>query len=290
MAETNNKTPERWNPTNLVEKSVNSLVEGGRLTLPADYSAGNALKSAWLMLQNVMTPDKRRALDVCTRESVTNALMDMVVQALNPAKKQLYFIPYGKELTCQRSYFGDMALAQRVQPGIEIYTGVVWNGDEFEMEMLRGRVIVARHRTSLANQGGKIVGAYCGVTAPTGEDLGAEVMTWEQIQKSWSKSKTYRSEGGNTPHHEFPDQMALRTVVRRRLKAIINSSNDSMLVEAVRRQERASTEAETDDIIEVEANSGPALELPEEGETEQEQAEEAAREPVAASAEEDPYA
>jgi recombination protein RecT len=37
-------------------------------------------------------------LQACTRDSIANALLDMAVQGLNPAKKQGYFIAYGKQL------------------------------------------------------------------------------------------------------------------------------------------------------------------------------------------------
>ena len=89
----------------------------------------------------------------------------------------------------------------------------------------------------------------------------SEIMTWEQIQKSWAKSKTYKP-NGNGPHNEHPDQMALRTVIRRRCKPIINSANDELLMAAVRREEIAQGEAEIAEEAELYANQSP-LSLPE---------------------------
>lgn len=284
---------------NVVEKSVHAMVGAGRLQLPADYSPANALKSAWLLLQEVKDKNGNSALAVCTKESITNCLLDMVVQGLNPVKRQCYFIPYGKTLTLQRSYFGDQALALRVDSALEFYAAPIYAGDEVELSRVGGRMVITKHVTKFGAADGELQGAYFGVTRK-GEDLGAEIMTMAQIQKSWAKSKTYNPKGGSSPHHEFPDQMALRTVCRRRLKPIINSSNDAMLMEAIQREERTSVLAVADEEAEV-ANTGEVIEIPQEepedprevdeetgevvepeGQTEEEQAQDAAREAEAA--------
>lgn len=244
------ETPARVE-SNVVVKvghQVRGFLEKGTLHLPGDYSPENALKSAWLILQTVQDMNKNPALEVCTQASIMNALLDMVVQGLNPAKKQCYFIVYGKQLTCQRSYFGDQALAQRVKPGIEIYAEVVYKDDEFEYQTLRGRKVVTKHAQKLENVApDKIVAAYCGVVdTATGEDLGAEIMTMDQIKKSWGMSKTYKA-GGSGTHNEFPDQMAMRTVIRRRCKPIINSSSDLLLLESIQRQDEDAILARLDE-------------------------------------------
>ena len=48
-------------------------------------------------------------------------------------------------------------------------------------------------------------------------------MTKKQIDKSWSKAKT------KNVQIDFPDQMAMRTVINRAAKMFINTSNDSDL-------------------------------------------------------------
>jgi recombination protein RecT len=241
-----NNTPvaaESANPTVRVQQMLQGFMQKRTLHLPADYSAENALKQAWLVLQTVNDRNGKPALQACTQASIINALLDMAIQGLNPAKKQCYFIAYGQSLVCQRSYFGDIALAQRVMPGIEPYYGVIYEGDTFEIEIIRGRKHVS-HKTSLDNQGKEINGAYCGVVTADGEDLGCEVMTFAQIQQSWGMSKTYNPKGDKGTHHEFPDQMSLRTVIRRRLKPIISSANDALLMDSIKRQEMDQAEAE----------------------------------------------
>lgn len=249
-------TKESANPIARVGQMIGNYLAKGTLHLSADYSPDNALKGAWLILQDVKTREGTLALHACSQESVVNALLDMVVQGLNPMKKQCYFIAYGKSLVCQRSYFGDQALAERVRPGIEIYSSVIYEGDGFEIAKVRGRTLVASHTTRLENQHpDKIVGAYCGVVdSRTGEDLGAEIMTMDQIRKSWSMSKTYQPGGSKGTHHEFPDQMALRTVIRRRLKPIIAASSDGLLMESIRRQDVEEIDAENEENADLYAN------------------------------------
>ena len=74
------------------------------LSLPKDYSPENALKSAFLILQETVDRDKKPVLTACTRESIASCLLDMVVQGLSPMKKQCYFIAYGNKLQMSRSY------------------------------------------------------------------------------------------------------------------------------------------------------------------------------------------
>src|SRR5690606_36842274 len=96
----------------VVAERVRHFQERGEIHFPANYSPENAMKSAWLILQETKDRNKRPALDVCTKDSLANALLDMVVQGLNPQKKQGYFIVYGKQLVFLGSYFGTMAVTK----------------------------------------------------------------------------------------------------------------------------------------------------------------------------------
>lgn len=234
---------EPTNPTVIVGDQIQRFMTKGTLHLPSDYSPENALKSAWLALQQI-----DGAL-TCTKESIINSLLDMCIQGLNPAKKQCYFIPYGRTLSCQRSYFGEMALAERVRPGISIFSDVIYKGEAFATGKVRNKhgfiTVVTKHEKPFPRESNEIVGAYCGATEHdpvTGEviDLGIELMDMAQIQNSWKKSK-----GPKSFHSEQPDQACQRTVIRRWAKFIINASNDSLLLESVRRQEEEVAIAES---------------------------------------------
>lgn len=230
-----------------VAEQIRSFIEKGRLHMPHGYSAENAMKSAFLAMVEVKDKDGKAALTVCKRESVATALMQMAVQGLDPSKKQCYFIVYGDQLVCQRSYFGDEALAKRVLPGANVYAQVVYEGDGFEYDLSGGQPRVTRHTQALGNRdASKIVGAYAVIEDASGTVVSGVVMSIDEIKRSWSMSKTYRPDGNSTPHHKFPGEMCLRTVVRKACKRVINSSTDEFLMENVRAMDALAAKAEAD--------------------------------------------
>ena len=239
----------------VVAEKVRSFQERGEIHFPANYSPENAMKSAWLMLQTVQTIDKKPVLEACTKDSIANALLDMVVQGLNPAKKQGYFIPYGKTLTFQRSYFGTMAVTKNVTGAEDIDAQVIYQDDEFDFEVVRGRKRITKHKSSFGNiDDEKIAGAYCTIFFADGTEY-TEIMTLKEIKKSWSKSKQSPDKEGST-HNQFPGEMAKRTVINRACKAYMNSSDDSSLImHHFNRQDEAITEAEVEAEIADQANS-----------------------------------
>lgn len=212
----------------VVENKVTQFLQSGKLHLPANYSPDNAMKSAWLILQGVVDTNKKPVLQACTKDSIANALLDMVVQGLNPAKKQCYFIAYGQKLLCQRSYFGTMGVAKEVAGAEDVDAQVVYKGDEFEYALVKGRKQIVKHVQKLENVSSKnIVAAYCIITFGDGREI-AEIMTIEQIKMSWLKSKNNAS-SDTSVHSQYTEEMAKRTVINRACKAFINSSSDSNL-------------------------------------------------------------
>ncbi len=252
------------NPTTAVQQMVQRFVAAGTLRLPPNYSPENALKSAWLVLQETVDKERRPVLESCTRESLTSALLDTVVQGLNPGKKQCYYIAYGKKLICQRSYFGDIALVERINPDLQLYCDVVYEGEPFaigKMFSARSGLIttISKHEQTFPRTTNALVGAYCGaVDTSTGENLGVVVMDMDQIKKSWNQGQT---KGQSDAHKNFPDQMALRTVIRRFCKPLINKANDEMLIESIRRSDEDAIEAQAEEEAGTHAN-GEVLSLP----------------------------
>lgn len=241
--------------TVIVAKNVRGYLEKGTLVLPQDYAVENAIKSAYLAIQEVKDMNGKPALEVCTQVSVMNALLDMVVQGMNPMKKQCYFIVYGKSLTMQRSYFGEQVLAKRVKPNIEFYYDVVRQGDILETETVRGCETVAKHIKKIENINNPIIAAYCGLTDTiTGQDLGIELMSMSQIEESWKMSKTYKPENKNGIHARFDKELCLRTVIRKRAKPIINASDDAELLKSIMRQAFDRADAQMDEEVEANAN------------------------------------
>ena len=245
-----------------VQETIEALTASGELQLPPDYSAPNALKSAWLKLQSTMDKDGKPVLMTCHQRSVINALMDMVVQGLTPAKNQAYFIPYGQELTCQRSYFGTMALTQRSDKDIaEFRSAVVYEGDDFQYHIANGRAGIDHHGQSLGNRDPeKIVGAYAVAHYSDGRQPRAEIMTLSESHRSWKQSRAKPFNGDtlklDSTHAKFPADMAMRTVLAKLCKPILNASNDSYLFQqALHRSEDIATDADVEADIEEHANT-----------------------------------
>lgn len=220
-----------------VQNKVREFQERGELHFPANYSPDNAVKSAWLILQNTKTSKEsgyKPALEHCTKDSIANSLLDMVVQGLNPMKKQGYFIVYGNQLVFQRSYFGTMAVTKRVTGASNIDAAVIYEGDQVTYEMKNGRVINLEHKQSFGNiNKDKIIGTYCVIELPN-DEVYTEVMTIEELRKAWSKAqfwgKGQEKEKEGSTHDEFKQEMAKKTVINRACKKFLNSSDDSSLI------------------------------------------------------------
>ena len=219
------------NFTDVVLNTINDNTASGQLVLPEDYVVGNALKSAYLTLQGTKDKNYKSAMEVCTQKSIANALLDMVVMGLNPAKKQCYFIVRGTELTMMPSYFGNQTALKRLPSVNDVYANVIYEGDTIEIENVAGRDVLKSHTTSFANRDNPIMGAYAVIEKANGEKV-YTFMTKKEIDACWDKS----SSKDRTVHKEFASEMAKRTVINRACKYYVNTSTDAdMLVQAINR-------------------------------------------------------
>lgn len=213
--------------TRVLDK-INTFKSTGEIRLPANYSPENALKSAWLILQDTIDRNDKPVLEVCTQASIANALLDMVLKGLSPVKKQCYFIAYGNELSCDESYFGKEVTAKRVGNVKEIKTATIYVDDifEYEKDTVTGRNKIMKHEQKIENiDHEKVKGAYAIVIFNDGT-VDAEIMSIKQIRSAWSMGATK----GNSPaHNKFTDEMAEKTVASRACKTIINSTDDATL-------------------------------------------------------------
>lgn len=213
--------------TDAVLRRINQYQANGELKLPDNYSAENALKSAYLTLLETVDRDKNPVLTSCTKESIANSLLDMVVQGLSPMKKQCYFIAYGKKLQLSRSYQGSVAIAKRV--GLKcVVANVIYEGDEFEYEINTetGRKHLIKHDQKIENIDlKKIRGAYA-ITELTDGTKDLELMNINQIHNAWNQGA---AKGASGAHINFTDEMCKKTVIQRAMKSVINSSDDSHL-------------------------------------------------------------
>ncbi|WP_445448716.1 recombinase RecT [Enterococcus faecalis] len=216
--------------TDIVLGKVAELESQG-VQLPQNYNAANALKQAFFKINEAEISFKnggglymeKYGNTPAGKASVANALLDMIQQGLNPGKNQCYFIVYGAKLQLSRSYFGTQVALKRLGEIKDVWANVVYEGDEFEIEMDRDREVLKIHKTSFLNKDNPIIGAYCVVEKADGEKV-LTVMTKKQIDTSWGKAKTDKVQ------KEFPEEMAKRTVINRAAKAFINTSDDSDLM------------------------------------------------------------
>lgn len=215
----------------LVLSKVTALQESQSLNLPSDYSAVNALRGAYQIIQD-MTDSKTGVpiLQVVTRDSVINSLFNMVSQGLSPQKQQCAFIQYGKKLVMQRMFSGTIALAKRFGGLKEIHAQVIYEKDEieFRIDPKTGRREVVKHSQQLENiNPERIKGGYAVIILNDGT-TDVEVMTMDQIKKAWAQGSNNEN---SKVRQNFPDQLVKKTVAARACKLLISTSNDSVLLD-----------------------------------------------------------
>lgn len=243
--------------TDIVFNKVVDLQARGAIDFPNNYSVGNALKSAYLILQEAKTREKKPVLQACTQESVANALLNMVVQGLNPTKQQCYFIPYGNQLTLSRSYLGTIALTKRLKGVKDVVAYPIYKNDKLDIgfDILTGKTKINEFKPSLEHKSQDLIGAL-GIIVGENEILYLEYMNMEQIRNAWNQGTMK----GNSPAHKnFPDQMAIKTVINRVCKKYVNAADDSDKIADL----ISKTAAEVDNELEVEMiTNANAKELP----------------------------
>ena len=203
----------------LVLNRVDEMCKIG-FTMPKDYNYVNAVKATMLKLQEVKDKNGKPALEVCTPASIQSALFSMVVKGLDVSKNQAYLVVYNDKLQLQESYFGKVLQVKRIFPEWEPRPNIVHEGDTFKYAVNpeTGRRELVEHTQSLENLDKPIVGGYIYLPcADGGKDL--YCMTYKQIVASWSKSRS----GGATAK-QFPEKMAMKTLVNSGCNIIINST------------------------------------------------------------------
>lgn len=207
---------------------VETFRDRGELVLPEDYNVGNALNAAYLRIQEIKDKKGVPVTQSCTPASFATALLDMVVQGLDPAKNQCYFIAYGNQLTLMRSYMGTVAAAKRFGGVKRVAAQVVYQGDEFayQIDTINGGAKDIEHKQTMENRKNPIVAAYASLVMEDGS-VYHEIMDIDQIKKAWNQGAT----NGNSPAHiNFQEEMAKKTVINRACKLFINTSLGSQVL------------------------------------------------------------
>lgn len=209
--------------TQQIMERVTGWQETGEVVLPKGYHVGNAIKLAWLYLQTVENLQHQKAIDYCTKDSICNALLNMVINGEYP-QKHCYFIMYGNRLEWQERYLGKLMRAKRDTEIGKVNAQVIYEGDEFVYTIdENGEKQLVKHVPNLANiDNTKILAAYAVVINKDGTRH-IEVMTRTQIQKAWEQGAM---KGKSGAHTNFTDQMCMKTVIQRACKIAIDSTAD----------------------------------------------------------------
>lgn len=209
--------------------------EKAGLCFPANYSIRNAMQSAYLMLKEAENKDHKPLLEVCTQESVVQSLMQMATQGLNPIKKQCYFVAYGSKCQLVPSYFGTIAILNRVKSlKRQPVANVVRQGDIFEYgyDLDTMEMVIRKHETALENLDNPIIAAYAVIV--TDRERVVEIMSRQQLENAWAQGQSWKAakKGGyeSATHKNFPEEMAKKTVLNRAAKKLINATDDSSLM------------------------------------------------------------
>lgn len=219
---------------------LSTLAKDGQIRISKSYSVENALKSAFLQLAQLKDKQGRSALETCTPTSISQAMLDMAIQGLNPSKGQCYFIPTAGKLSLFRSYLGTVKVVKDMNPNIRsINADVIHKGDTYAIVHTDdGLVEITDHKTaSLETLDAPIIGAYAKVCDKEGRLIASGIMTRKEIEAAWDQStnKGWRTNAGDV-HNRFPQEMAKKTVLGRVCKLLIGSSDDtSLLAEAYQR-------------------------------------------------------
>lgn len=214
-----------------VQKQIDTYVKEGKLDLPPNYSAGNALKLAQLKIQD---DDK---LMNCTQASIAKSLLDMTILGLNISKQQVYLIPYNGQMQISISYMGKESIAKRINPNIkDIFGRVVKKGETFKFhDNVDGTTTIEEHTRTLESMDSKdIIAAYCTITYKDGSPATSTIMTFDRIKRSWMQSQMRPVDAnGNikegSVHAKFTEDMCVKSVISAACKSIINTSNDKDL-------------------------------------------------------------
>ena len=197
---------------------INQYVELG-MVLPENFNPTNSLKKARMML-NDMKVQGKPVLEVCTKESIIQCLIDSCCKGLDYSEMQVYFIPRNNIMSNLESVYGRIARAKRASRYYKPIVQYVHEGDDFQIgvDVTNGKTIIKKHETSLDNLDKPIVAAYTFVTDDN-NDTEVFIMTKREWLTSWKKSSN-----GGAVAKEFERDMIFRTIIKKSTKSLVNSN------------------------------------------------------------------
>lgn len=155
-----------------------------------------------------MDGPKGEALRKCSPESIYLGLLACAVTGLEPGalKGEAYLVPFKNEATFMVGYRGIIKQARRSRDVVAIWSNVVYEGDEFDVDLGSANRIV--HRPRFGQRGDDITAAYAIARLSNGQDE-LELMDRDDLDQ-------VRKAGGNSPAwNDWQDQMMRKAPIRR---------------------------------------------------------------------------
>lgn len=204
---------------------ANNYITANNRVLGRDYDLTKSMVALYNNLLTTKATNGGLAINECSEMSIKNAIAYCINNELSVGKSQGYFIPYGKELQFQPSYFGLVKMAKDLC-GVNIVSNVIRDGEEADVTSRSDGVMIIQHKPSIKCLNNKIVAVYSIAThISSGRVVFTNLMSVEEAKKSWTKSQT-----GCKVGKEFEHEMLIRTSERRTAKHLINKSGDGMML------------------------------------------------------------
>lgn len=194
------------------------------------FNAKQCMISLALRLRDTEDKVGRKAIDVCTKESIMRVAQEVLVKKLDPMKNQCALIIRGDKLMLQPQYQGNVKRALELNPNLSHFNFMpIYKNDKVQMGIGKdGKLQIIAHETNFANiSNDNIVGGYVTAIAKDGSVFMTEVMTMEQIKIAWSKS----SNPSLAVHKQFPLKMVRKTILNSICAWLINTTGGEEQVE-----------------------------------------------------------
>ena len=188
-----------------------------------------------LVLANELSKVKingRPAIEAASSSSIREVALKVITEDIDLSKKQAVLIPYGNDITLQKQFYGNVALAKQVfNNNIEFYSQLVYPGDEFEI-IKNGNGFGRdkyEHTTSPKNMV-QVVNGYKQAATPTfvytyvidlttDKVIATNCFSFERCNTSWSQA------GIKPTHKKFPGEMMIKTCESYLATRLYNKSN-----------------------------------------------------------------
>jgi len=179
------------------------------------------------ILHNCFTQTPK--LKQCTENSLFGALVACCQLGLEPntVEQLAFIIPYGNKATFVPGYPGLIRLALQSGMVTSVNPHLVYANDLFEISL--GTQPEIKHQPCLKiKERGELLGGYCVVFLTNGGYLSR----WMPIEEIDKAKPNYVTDDSESPWNSHPDEMRLKTLVRRGLKTAPKSTALSRAIDA----------------------------------------------------------